>query len=77
MRILKTRRMSVVRGSMLYLGLHLLSLLQLSHDSINSMVPLLPRMLPCFPWEVHKVHAYQLPVGLRSGAYGTKGGCGG
>lgn len=75
MRIVQTRRMSVVRGSVLYLGLHLLGLLKLSHDSLNSMVPLLPGVLPGFSREVHKVHAYEFPVGLCSGAYGTQGGC--
>lgn len=58
-----------LRGSMLYLRLHLLGFLQLGHDSINSAVPLLPCVLPGLPWEVQEVHAYQLPVGLCSGAY--------
>ena len=69
--------MSVVRGSMLYLRLHLLGLLQLSPDPLNSLVPLLPGVLPGFSWEVQEVHAYQLPVGLSSGTYGAESGSGG
>lgn len=75
MRILQTRSMSGVRGSVLYLGLHLLGLLKLSHDSLDSVEPLLPGVLPGFSREVHEVHAYELPVSLCSGAYGTEGGC--